>query len=243
MRYIYYIVAIVILFSGLAVYGLFDTSIEVSKPFISVNDRIISEDEFNRMLERKPNYMNNDQFIDSVIERQLLIQEAVKLQINREESFRQSVENFYEQSLIKILVDRKLDAMVVQVTDAELEKYEALLDRHIVITKTSYQTLEDAKDNRSGGTDIIESDFVDLSDDLKFIVLKMETGSVSPPQMTPYGYMTYRLDKVLVRKTQAPIKTFDIKKVSLFIEDKKKELMMEEWTRSIRETAEIWRKK
>ncbi len=42
MKYVYYIVAIVIVFSGLAAYGLLDTRIEVSEPVLSINDRIFS---------------------------------------------------------------------------------------------------------------------------------------------------------------------------------------------------------
>lgn len=243
MRYIYYIIVLVILFSGLAVYGMFNPSIEVSKPFISVNDRIISEGEFDRMLKRKPGHMTNEQFIESTIEKQLLIQEAVKLQINKEESFRQSVENFYEQSLIKILFDRKLDSLVVDVTDDELEKYEIYLGNKLVITKTSYPSLEDAENRRNGSKETIESDFIDLSDDLKFLVLGLEISSLSAPQATPFGYITYRLDEMMKTKTEDAVKPFDIKKVSIFLQDKKKEQLMEAWTRSIRETAQIWRKK
>src|SRR3989339_695076 len=124
MKYIYYILVIMIVFSGLAAYGLFDTRVEISKPFLSINDRIISEAEFESALKRKPSYMSREQFAESLIDKQLLIQEAVRMKINKEENFRSAVEIFYEQSLIKILLDRKLDSLVVDVTDAEMEKYE-----------------------------------------------------------------------------------------------------------------------
>ena len=242
MRYIYYIVAIVIIASGLAVYGAFDTKVEISKPFISVNDRIISQDEFNRMLKRKPHYMNQDQFINSIIEKQLLIQEAVKQKINQEESFRQSVENFYEQSLIKILIDRKLDSLVVDVTDAELEKYEMLLGRKMTITKTVYMRLDDAKKKINGTNERIEAEFKDLSDDLKFVLLNMREGMSSDPKVDDFGYVVYTLDQISADQKSGEAPEFDMRKVSVFLQDKKKEQLFEEWAKTVREKAKIWRK-
>lgn len=242
MRYIYYIVAIVIVISALAVYGVFDTRIEISKPLVSVNDRIISEDEFERMLQRKPSYMSRDQFVESVIEKQLLIQEAIRQKINQEENFRQSVENFYEQSLIKILLDRKQKSLVVDVTDAELEKYEMLLPKKMTLTKITYQTLEDAQKGSNGKKEKIEADFMNLSDDLKFILLFIDEGQASEPQSTDFGYYVCVLDKIMPADTQNTIPEFDMRRVSVFLQDKKKEKIVAEWIASIRDNAKIWRK-
>ena len=243
MKYIYYIIAIVLVLSGLAAYGIFDTRIEISKPVISVNDRIISQGEFEKMLTQKPSYMNRDQFAESVIQRQLLIQEAVKMKINREESFREIVEKFYEQSLIKILLDRKLDSLVVDVTDDEMEKYEVFTGNKLVIKKTIYDRLEDAKKMVNGKSETLTENFIDLSDDLKFIVLNIDVGQSSTPRATHFGYFVYRLEKILKADIKQSEDAFDMKKVSLFLQDKKKEKMMEIWNESIRETADIWRQK
>jgi hypothetical protein len=243
MRYVYYIIAIVIAFSGLVAYGLFDTRVKISKPYISVNDRIISEEEFSRMLKRKPAYMTREQFAESIIDKQLLIQEAIKLKINKEESFRQSVENFYEQSLIKILLDRKLDKLVVDVTDEELDAYENLLTQKVFITKIRFKTFEDAETGSSGVLESFEADFTDLSDDLKFIILTMGQDKLSDPRPEAVGYVVYRLDRTEEKQGAASDRSFDMKKVSVFLQDKKKEKQLESWIRSIRESADIWREK
>ncbi len=245
MKYIYYVIAVMIVFSGLAAYGLFDTRLEVSKPFISVNDRIISQKEFERMLPRKPSYMSQEQFIDSVIEKQLLIQEAIKMEINKEESFRQSVENFYEQSLIKILVDRKLDSLVVEVSSDEIEKYRILTEYTFYLTKQVFASLDDYQGKTNIGVEKIKSDFVNLSDDLKFIVMGLAPGTFSEPVSTDFGVMVYTLDKMEKKQDlfTKPQYEFDIKKVSLYIRDKKKEQLINDWTKQIRQSAEIWRKK
>lgn len=244
MKYIYYIIAIMIVFSALAAYGLFDTRLEISKPIFSINDRIVSESEFEKMLPRKPSYMSREQFVESVIDKQLLVQEAIKMDIDKEESFRRSVENFYEQSLIKILLDRKLDSLVVDVTNDEIAKYEQFMQNNIFLTKMIYPSLKNAKNKINETIEKIEADFIDLSDDLKFIVLNLNTGEFSKPRTTDFGVVIYRLDDIQKKETsgEGHIKEMNIKRVSVFIQDKKKEQLLDEWTDKIRGSAEIWRK-
>lgn len=243
MKYIYYVIALMIIFSGFAAYGLFETRVEVSKPFISVNDRIISEKEFERMLSRKPGHVNDEQFAELVIEKQVLIQEAIKQGINKEESFRQTVENFYEQSLIKILHDRKLDELVVDVSNDEIEKYRLLMPYTFYITKLVYSSMDDCANKNIIGVEKIQSDFIDLSGDLKYILMDLAPGQTSEPQKTDFGVFVYTLDRMEKSSNTDALKAFDIKKVSLFIRDKKKEQLMDEWIAKIIQAAKIWRKK
>lgn len=246
MKYIYYIIGIVIVFSGMTAYGLFNTRVEISKPFLSVNDRIISEAEFDTALKRKPSYMSREQFAESMIDKQLLIQEAIRMEINKEERFRSSVENFYEQSLIKILLDRKLDSIIVDVTNEEMGKYEELAQSKVVLTKIIYPTLKDMQEKTNETVQDLETDFVNLSDDLKFALLSLKTGESSKPKKKGMeGVMIYTLKDIRkIEKTDTDkIEEFNTKKVSLFIQDKKKEQLLDEWTDSIRKSAEIWRKK
>ncbi len=243
MKYIYYIIGFMIIFSGLAVYGLFNTRVEISKHALSINDRIISKVELEKMMAGQPHQMNREMFIESVIDKQLLIQEAVKNNINNEESFRRSVENFYEQSLISVLLDRKFKSLIVDVTDDEIAKYEQFIKNRLFLTKMIYPGLQDAQDRTNETIQKIELNFIDLSDDLKFIVLNLEKGQLSKPETTYFGVFIYRLDDI--QKIKKPgigdFEEFDIKRVSLYIQDKKKEALMEEWTDKIRENAEIWR--
>jgi len=247
MKYIYYIIGIMIIFSGLAAYGMFDTRIKISKPFLSINDRVVSEEEFKTMLLRKPPYMNQEQFIASVIEKQLLIQEAIKMKINKEENFRRSVENFYEQSLIKILLDRKLDSLKVEVTNEEIEKYKAFIQNKFFLTKMSYPGMKDAKNKTNETIEKIEAAFLDLSDDLKFIVMNLTIGAPSKLMANDltsndFQVFVYRLDKIQKIEDSDAIQGFDANQVSLYLQDKKKEQLLDEWSDKIRETAEIWRK-
>jgi len=243
MKYLYYIAGILVVFSALVAFWLMDTQLEISKPAIVVNDRIITKSEFQELLPSKPYYMTKDQYIDSIITKQLLIQEAVRQDINKEESFRKSIENYYEQSLIKILLDRKLSNLAVDVTDQEIEKYRSFSQSHVGISKLLYQTLTMAQAGENPVTQKIESKFMDLSDDLKFIVFSLKKGESSEPFVSDTGVVVYRLEDVKPLDNSAGISEIDLKRITLFIQDKKKELLMEKWTKALKEHAEIWREK
>ncbi|MEE4364565.1 MAG: hypothetical protein V2J08_11565 [Desulfotignum sp.] len=246
MKYFYYIALIMLVFSGLAVYGLVDdTRIDISEPFISVNDRIISKTEFEKMTRRKPDYMTREQFIESVIDQQLMIQEAIRMDIHKEESFREAVENFYEQSLIKILLDRKMDALTVNVTENEIEKYRKWTGYTLFLTKFIYPGMKDALEKTSGTVQKITADFTALPDDLKFTVLSLEKGAVSQPKdMGMQGVVIYRLDDKKPVKSNDTLQkeTFDARQIQRFLQNMKKEQLLDEWTRNIRQSADIWRK-
>ncbi len=242
MKYLYYIAGILVLFSILAVYGLQDTKVEISKPAIVINDRIITESEYKELLPSKPYYMTEDQFSDSIITKQLLIQEAVKQNINKEESFRTSVENYYEQSLIKLLLDRQLTTLAVDVTQEEIERYHSLSQSKIYVSKLRYQTMAEAVVPNNPILQKIESDFMDISDDLKFIVFTLEKGQSSAPFVTNAGVIVYRLEDIKPLDT-GQISKIDVEKISLFIQEKKKEVLMDEWSKKLKENAEIWRQK
>jgi parvulin-like peptidyl-prolyl isomerase len=243
MRYLYYIAGIILLVSALAAYGLMDTEIELSKPAIVVNDRIITQSELEQRIKNKPYYMSRDQFLDSIVTEQLLIQEALRQNIHEEASFRQSVERYYEQSLIKILLDRKLADVEVTVTERELETYQRLSHSRISISKFGFPSVEQALKGPYEHAKTIESNFLDISDDLKFILLYLEKDQISKPVETGMGVLVYRLDKITPLPSSNEIRKTDMNQVTIFILDKKRENLMAEWTRQLKETAKIWREK
>ena len=194
------------------------------------------------MIERKPSYMNREQFIESVIDKQLLIQEAVKLKINKEENFRLSVESFYEQSLIKILLDRELESLNVEVPSEEIAKYKTFSQNKFFLTKNIYPSMKDAANKTNATTEKIEAAFLDLSGYLKFMVLNLNIGDSSKPMISDFRVFVYRLDDIKKIEGSNNIIESDSKQVSLFLQDKKKEHLLDEWSEEIRKKAKIWRK-
>lgn len=242
MRYLYYIGGIIVLFSLLAAYGVFKTKVEISKPAVVINDRIISESELETRIKLKPYYMNRDEYIDSLIDEQLLIQEALNKEIHKEESFRQSVQQYYEQSLIKILVDRKLSSLKTSVSDNEIQKYKILSASRLIISKFGYKSLNDAQNSVSQTPQKIDADFVDLSDGLKFTLLNLKKGEMSPPVESGMGVLSYRIDEIIPMGSQHVGKT-NVEQIRNFIAGYKQEQLMADWIRELKANAEIWREK
>ncbi len=259
MRYIYYIVIILIGITIAAGWGIFsDATVKISKPAIVINDRIITEPEFDNLIKSKPSYGNDEEFIDSLIVKELLIQEAIKRNINKDESFRASVEDFYEQSLIKILMDDQFKQYDPIVTDKEIEKYKTLSLRKIFISKLIYASQKDVGENKSKNVKTIESDFIDLASSLKFTVFNLKPGESSKGVTTIEGFIVYNLIKTEEIKDPEAVEKLNNEKlnndqlnseqlnndrIAEFIKNGKKEMMLAEWVDELKEKAEIWRSK
>lgn len=244
MKYLYYIIGIFILLTAAASLMKLDkASVEVSKPAIVINDRIITESELNERMASKPHDMTTEQYIDSLIMKELLIQEALKSGIHKEESFRKSVENYYEQSLVKILLDRKYGEFRAEASDAEIQKYKQLIDKEVFITKKIYKNREDAEKRENARVETINSPFEFLSDRLKFILLHLETGIPSEPMEAGKDFVTYTLEKTRDLQKMQEKTDFNITRVKTLITDQKKERLYEQWAGELKEKADIWRGK
>jgi len=64
-------------------------------------------------------------YIDRLLEKEILLQEAQRQGLDREKDFMKSIENYWEQSLLKILLERKSKEIfgLVHVYDNEIEEY------------------------------------------------------------------------------------------------------------------------
>jgi parvulin-like peptidyl-prolyl isomerase len=244
MRYLFYIFIIFILATaGFLLLGQNKASVDISKPAIIINDRIITEDELEKKMAAKPHDMTDEQYIDSLIMQQLLIQEALAQNIHKEESFRRSVENFYEQSLVKILLDRKSREAEPEVTKKEVEKYIKLSGMEIVYTKQIFKTKQHARANTDPEISNVSTPFSFLSDTLQCIIIGLEPGQTSKPRQTDQGFVTYRLEKIKALKTPGAQFDMDKDRIKAIIADCKKEKLFQQWTDELRQNADIWRQK
>lgn len=97
---------------------------------VKVNDYVMSLKEFNDLYNeakaiRSQTLRSKNQFIEEIITRKALLQEAQKEGLDKEEDFLKSIERLWEQSLITILLERKSNELAasVKVSDREIEDY------------------------------------------------------------------------------------------------------------------------
>ena len=123
----------VILLVGLFIAGCMSRP-EDRKILARINNYEISEDEFEEEF-RVSSYSHSDtvesrgEFLNTLINRKLILQDAQKRGMDKDGSFLKMIERFWEQSLLKLALDRKSNEIAGSafVGDKEVkEAYEAM---------------------------------------------------------------------------------------------------------------------
>lgn len=124
--------------------------------------------------------------LDSAITRELLLQEAQRLKLDKEESFRLSLKTFYEESLIKTLMDHQYTMLPkIAVSDTEIDAYLALFGKMVTFTRLPVDTSPSPVPTSDQGPQN-EVLFDDLAEPLKCLLsglkpeeyaMKFDTGS------------------------------------------------------------------
>ncbi len=237
MKYIYYIIAIIGLVTVLAGVRYSGFRVEMSDPAIVINDRVISEKELDRLFKSSPYSNHMAGVIDSVITNQLLIQEAIAQGINKEELFRASVENFYEQSLVKILIDRKFDSLNPAITQDMVDRYQALSGKEVTYAKMTYPNLENAKKGKPDTSEKITNNFEDLSAELKYIFIPLEPGQTTAPLNMGTNYVRCRLISLKPSSDTDPVT--DAEEIKEFLTHQEKGVLFARWMETLNNDADI----
>ncbi len=100
---------------------------------LKVNDFVLTEGDFSSMLKFELDADRNFDlsgdtrvtFLNDIIRKQLLIQEAQKAQLDREEGFRQTIQRYWEATLIRDLLTKKSEQFKSEtaVTPEEIVAY------------------------------------------------------------------------------------------------------------------------
>ncbi len=238
MKYIYYYIVIVLIITVFAGYNLLTNDTTKENPALIINDKILTIDEFNKLQSKMSHNLNKDTFIDSLITKELMIQEAKREGIDKKESFRWSIQNFYEQSLIKILIEKRLDSLNIDIGSNEIEKYKEMYNKEVDFSVFRFENINEVKRGVKKEEEKMTIPFKNLSNDMRGIMLDLEEGRLSEPVYTGDIYIVYRMDKIkdLPEEEMEKISTKDIKR--LIIEERKDKLL-NKWISDIRKKANI----
>lgn len=239
MKYIYYILALLAALSAAIGYEFFHSAQPLPKAAIIINDKSVSMDEFDRLYRPLAERgQGREDFINTLITKELLIQESRRLGIDGEEPFRQSIQNFYEQSLIKLLLDRKLSTLAITVEDDDMRRYRDLSGRRFNLTVFGFATERDAVDGPYQHGEATQGCFEDLSKDVRDAVANLSEGRLSPPLRTGGRFIVVRLDRAYEAPSCRQPGADDEKLRRAILEDKK-ERMISEWIAGLRKKASI----
>ena len=113
------------------IFVLFLNFISCSKketPVIVIDNIRISKEEFEeefKKYNREVTKENINEFLENFINRKLVLKEAERLNIDKEKEFLKDLQNYWEQSLLKIVLDRKSKELFlsIKITDEEINNF------------------------------------------------------------------------------------------------------------------------
>lgn len=235
MKYVYWTALLVIVScSALFGYSFFRGGQPEPDSALVVNDRAVSREEFDRKFATS-SYSPKDirGFVDHLTTQELMIQEAQRLQIDREEAFRLSLQNFYEQSLIKTLMERKYRSLEVSAGEGERERYLSLEGRTVRLT-----ILPGQKTPSQGQAESSAVRFEELSGALRLQIAGLKVGEVSRPFRFGDEEIAVRLDSV--SDGPPPAATRDqLSAVERILLEDKREQAINEWLWGLKERASV----
>lgn len=239
MKYIYYIISIALLATAIAGYQFVFKKPPRANAVLTINDRIITGNEFDSLYAAKPLQIEGkDEFVNALIAKELMIQEAQKEGIDKDPAFRKALQNYYEQSLIKLLMDRKFNRLPVEVSERDIDNYIALQTRklHLTIASAPDETAAAAGRFSEQETKVVRCR--DLSDDLREKIITLKEGESTRPIRTGAAFMVVRLNKtepLAGEEAPAPSR----KTVRLILAEQKKQQAMDQWMSKLRQKATI----
>ena len=175
--------------------------------------------------------------LDSAITRELLIQEAQRQKLDKEESFRLSLKTFYEESLIKTLMDRQYVQPAAEITDAEVEAYLSYFGKKVIFSRLGVvdNHVVVAADNETTQNEVL---FDDLAESMKIILSGLSPGEYAIQFDTGNEQYAIRLDKVGDISEKTTIRP-DHQRVKNMLEEYKQQKNIENWLNELRNKASI----
>ena len=236
MKYVRTLLFIVTVITAVTVYYLWpEPEITEGNVLVIVNGHTIPRTVLKqRKAEGRYHNKTESEIIDAVIINDLLLQEAQRLNMDKEPGFRRAVENYYEQSLIKILIDRRMNAIQGSATDEEVDRFIGNYGKIFTFTKLS----DDEISSVDQGGESRSLLFDDLSDSLKILLSDMDLGDVRTKFNTSNGVISFRLDKIEAAKAP-PQFDGNRERVKKIISNYKREQSLTAWIEKLRDQATI----
>ena len=187
--------------------------------------------------------------LDIIIDRKLIIQEAVKKDLARQDSFVETIKTFWEQTLIREFIDFKKKEFqnYLYVTDNEIKKYYENLGKRLtfkVLKSRDKRYIDDIytkiKENKlveTNNWDIIgPAGYEDITSNVLYEAFELPEGEVKIIEEAPYHYLVMVVNKQDVMPLPLERLRPEIEKRIRAIKEQR---LFDEWLKSEREKAKV----
>lgn len=239
MRYLYYITAIIILATLALVWVVNrDTRPENPDAVLTVNGRQFTAGELAERQQHSPYHDRSQQeFIDQLVTRELLIQEARREGIDREEQFRRSIQDYFEQSLIKVLTDRRMEAENISVSLEEIAAYRRACGFHMHLRLQQYSDPGSSGGGKLLHEEDLDAPFTQFPVGIQLRVMGLVPGSSTKPYPIEEGYGIVKLlRRTPLPKPPAPPGNEQIVRL---LKGAKRQQQFDQWLARLRKKANI----
>lgn len=239
MKYLFAVLGIVLTITLLTLYFVWpEPKVQQENVAVTINGHDLAKETITSAGE-KSGYHDDDYaaLLDSAITRELLIQEAQSQKIDKEESFRQALKSFYEQSLIKILTDRQYSRIQVTVDEAEIDNYLSFFGKIVTFSRLPVTASQPSVPNETGGSQN-EVLFDDLSDSLQLLLANLKPGEFAIQSDTGSDRYAIRLDRLEASQI-GPAVLPDRERVKEMLMDYKRQQQIADWLEQLRKKASI----
>jgi predicted RNA-binding protein YlqC (UPF0109 family) len=160
--------------------------------------------------------------------RKILVQEAQRIGIDKEDSFRKSLKEYYEQSLVKVLTDRKLAEMKVSVSEEDVDRYLSRFGNSITFIRFPVENGKVVEDSGHQSTVL----FDELSSTLRLLLADLKPGESAKQFETGTEISLIRLVKIEPADTP-PVMKADRDRVREQLENHQRSLKIDHWINAL----------
>jgi parvulin-like peptidyl-prolyl isomerase len=250
MRYLYIVAGVILIILGISGMTFLRSRPPESREMIRINDRIITTEEFEREYSEATSLYNQKkdrkEFIEDLITKELLLQEAKRRGLDLKPDFRRAIQNYYEQTLLKNLTQERMAEIDITVTEEEIASYYENMGKVFIIRTILFPDEEGAKKALKGfpsDKGELKTLYLDeLPDDLLNDILNLREGeTLNRPIKTDQGFLVLKVEAI--RKAGVPPIERVRDEIKRILVEKKRRSEMERWLADLRKKAIIKVKK
>lgn len=250
MKYLLVIGSLFAIISGILVFTLFSSGDEGAQEVaLKINDRIVSREELETRFKHRTSHhlFDADEFLQSLVSKELFIQEAQKLKIDHEDAFRYSIQNFYEQSLIRVLMDRKMETLEVKIDEQMVDRYLYLLNKRVTYTVWELDSInvseKDLDPTQLGEGSTKEVNFRNLGMEMRSALAGLQENEYSKPIAITMMASNRRFIVLQLKEVNTPENARTVRtkkeKVKQQLIDNARQLALNHWIESLKTSSDI----
>ena len=234
MKYLKIVLVIVLLVSGVSIVYVSKSPPESGDVVMTVNKHKVTSEMVSDDEEKQYGWHNSrEDLLNSLAIRQLLIEEAQRQRIDREPAFRKAIKNFYEQTLINILAERKDRENPAEVSEEEVAQFRQAFGKTYTFLISEHNSVPPNWE----GARTVSQPFSDLSSTLQTALALQQVGEFR--QVYDTGNQNYWIKLEKISGNSDPGQAVPKEMAQKILAASKQEQQMDIWIEDLLQKADI----